>query len=445
MEIKRTFYTGWQMLWKETSRNFLGIIIKTEGWWLLITTFAFWYASPIRDNWVWLIALIIPIFMARWLLYRRLWTDTPLNEFLVGFIALCVLNIFTAPYETRGMILLFRPMLGIALIIYLIEYARRQGHLRHPLLVTLIGANILGVAGLTATEWSEGKTAFSAITALLPVYTQYPGVEGLFNANEIAGAITWIAPLTVGLTFYYHQRKEKALMGLAGIGAALLLLALLLGQSLSGILGVAAGLLILLTPRRLRVFVSGAVLSLFILAQTLILVSPSMAVQIAGSLSGRSNLNSLEHREVIWTSARQAVIDHPLTGIGMAMYRNPVVWEIYPTPGYDRYDAPHAHNEILHIATDLGLPGALLFIGWYLIAGYMVYIVWKRGDADSQNLATAVAAGLVAHMIYGLTDAIPLWDRFAFILYWLLGMIAAQYVLTRQAEASKYSESDARA
>jgi hypothetical protein len=44
-------------------------------------------------------------------------------------------------------------------------------------------------------------------------------------------------------------------------------------------------------------------------------------------------------------------------------------------------------------------------------------------------LVKAIAAGLFAHAIYGLTDAIPLWDRFAFFFWWMLGLSGAQYVL----------------
>jgi putative inorganic carbon (hco3(-)) transporter len=423
----------------------LEFVLQLEPFILLMITFAFWYATPIRDQWVWLIGLLIPIFGARYLLRRRVWTETPLNEFLIGFIALCLLNIFTAPYETRGLILLFRPLFGIALFFYLIEYARYHGHLKLPFRVTMIGAIVLSIIALTATKWSEGKTAFSAFTALLPSYPFYPGTEGLINPNELAGAITWIAPLVAGFTLYYRRNGLRFHTVAAFSAALFLIIALLFGQSLSGILGLAAGLLIVFTPRRLWMWSVGIIVALVVIAQTVILVAPSSALDIAGTLSGRSNLNSLNHREVIWISARQAVIDHPFTGIGMAMYRSPVVWEAYPTPGYDRYLAPHAHNEILHIATDLGVPGAILFLSWYAIAGYMLYYSWKHGDTDAQHIVAAVSAGLLAHLVYSLTDAIPLWDRFAFILYWLLGLAAAQYVIVRQSVEVKYSHSESRA
>jgi hypothetical protein len=405
---------------------------------------------------VWLIALLIPVYLSRWIVSRRLWAETPFTEFLIGFIALCAINIVTAPYETRGVILLFRPLLGIALVFYLVEYAKRHQHLKLPLLVTTAAGLLLGVIALTATEWSEGKTAFSAITTRLPSYWYYPGVEGLFNPNELAGAITWLAPLTLGIALYYRSRQQMRHAVLAAVGAGLMLAALVFGQSLSGLLGIAAGLIILLAPRRFKLLAAGVIIGMVMVAQLLIASAPSTAVQLAAAFSGREDLNSLQHREVIWMSARQAVIDHPFTGIGMAMYRNPVVWEAYPTPGYDRYQAPHAHNEILHIATDLGIPGAFLLLCWYGLAGFSLIQAWRNSPDESVRLlVTGIGAGLIAHLVYGLTDAVPLWDRFAFLFYWLLGFAAAQPILlaerqsqaadSDQRESAMYSQSEARA
>ena len=54
---------------------------------------------------------------------------------------------------------------------------------------------------------------------------------------------------------------------------------------------------------------------------------------------------------------------------------------------------------------------------------------WRKGDSQARILAVAVAGGLLAHAVYGLGDAITLWDRLAFIFWWLLGLAGAQYIL----------------
>ncbi|HEX2619298.1 MAG TPA: O-antigen ligase family protein [Phototrophicaceae bacterium] len=284
---------------------------------------------------------------------------------------------------------------------------------------------------MTGTNWSEGKRFFSFIIEHLPSISTYPGVEGLFNPNEIAGAMSWLMPLCLGLTMYYFQKNRRLLSLIAGAGAGLLLLALLFGQSFSALAGIVVGIAIILIPRNYRVAGTGLIVAGILVIQAVIFINPTLVVETAVRFSGRENINSLEHRQVMWTAARQAVIDHPVTGLGMAMFRSPAVWEDYPTPGYDRSKAVHAHNELLHIATDLGIPGFITMLSWYLGTFYMLYYAWKRSDSVTRWAVTGIAAGLIAHMIYGLADSIPLWDRFAFIFWWMLGLAAAQYTLAR--------------
>ncbi|HLU12271.1 MAG TPA: hypothetical protein VK003_21515, partial [Oceanobacillus sp.] len=90
---------------------------------------------------------------------------------------------------------------------------------------------------------------------------------------------------------------------------------------------------------------------------------------------------------------------------------------------------PHAHNEWVQIGTDLGIPGLLVFAGWFVVIGWMLLRVWRTGDLQARAFSLATACGLAAHLFYGLGDAIPLWDRFAFVFWWLIGLALAQYLL----------------
>ncbi|MBC8100951.1 MAG: O-antigen ligase family protein [Armatimonadetes bacterium] len=422
------------------------LILRLQPIVLGVTAFAFWYASPVRDAWVWLIGLQLPILAARWWRYRRLATSTPLDEVLLALLGLCLVNLFVAPYETRGLILIYRPLFGVALVYYCVEFARQQLTITVLLRVTVISGGVLGIVALTATQWAEGKRlVFDAVLALIPVVDTYPGVGGLFNPNEIAGAMTWVAPLCAGLALLYWRNGQRVWGGVSAASAGLLLLALILGQSLSALVGVAAGLVLALIPARWWRVLGIMGVAGILAVQVIIVIVPRFATDTASTLSRRAEIISLEHRAVMWQSARQAVIDHPLTGIGMAMYRSPSVWEDYPTPGFERGDAVHAHNELLHIGTDLGLPGAAVLLGMYAAVAYMLHTVWQRHDPTTQRVAIALSGGFVAHSIYGLGDAIPLWDRFAFIGWWMLGITVALLIAQRYApstERDQYSTTD---
>jgi O-antigen ligase len=141
---------------------------------------------------------------------------------------------------------------------------------------------------------------------------------------------------------------------------------------------------------------------------------------------------NLDARLQIWGSALAITRDYPLTGIGLSMIRSNRVRVDYPIPIMEGLILPHAHNELLQIATDMGLPGLAVFLAIYGSAGWMLLKSWRRGDAPARVVSVATAGGLLAHFIYGLGDAITLWDRFAFIFWILLGLAGAQYRLVME-------------
>jgi O-antigen ligase len=137
------------------------------------------------------------------------------------------------------------------------------------------------------------------------------------------------------------------------------------------------------------------------------------------------------HRFAIWDSALEIVLDHPLTGVGMNRFRYGPVRDDYPIEKYPQLFAPHAHNEFVQVATDLGLPGLLVYTGWTIVAAAMLWVCWRDGDQQARVVTVAIGGGLLAHTIYGMGDAIPLWDRFCFIYWLMLGLVAAQYYHVR--------------
>jgi hypothetical protein len=70
------------------------------------------------------------------------------------------------------------------------------------------------------------------------------------------------------------------------------------------------------------------------------------------------------------------------------------------------YDFAHAHNELLQ-ATDLGVPGLVALLAIYFGTFGMLWSLWHGApDLETRYLALGLAGGLLAHAIYGFTDAI---------------------------------------
>jgi hypothetical protein len=384
-----------------------------------------------RADYIWLLVLLLPVVRLRFALHGRLWTHTPLDDWMVLILVLMVLSVDYAPYASRGYRMLARPLFGVALVLYLTELARITRSMAAPLLIMVALAFGVGILALFATQWTSKSDDFSFIIERLPRLSPFFAPNG-FNPNEIAGALAWLTPFMAGLTFYPARWRW-----LAFAVSALLLAAVILGQSRSAVFGVVAAMIalsfLLVQSTRWRMLLLGGV-AVIVLVQVAALVDllPTSGGDGGGSaaqLSIRDERTS-QQRLYIWQSAVEIVRDYPLTGVGMDRFRYPPVRDDYPV---DRFDLspPHAHNEVIQIATDLGLPGLVGFLGLNLTAVYLLWVCWRSGDDAARVVAAAAASGLLAHAVYGISDAIPLWDRFSFVYWMMLGITAAQYVRVR--------------
>jgi putative inorganic carbon (hco3(-)) transporter len=412
---------------------------------LLAAVYFFWYPSRFpapslpgssdRADYVWLLGVFLVLVGTRFLVHGRLWTRTPLDLWLAAFIVLGLVNVIAAPYPSRGPLMLARPLLGMALVMYLVEVARQTGRIDYGLGAAVALALIVGMLALGGTQWVPKTDYFQVITSRLP---QIRGsfLPGGFNPNEIAGALAWLTPLMIGLAFYPWRRWQAMCQGLcAGLGV-ILLIALFLGQSrfaIAGVLLAVAGFALLCVPVRpwRYVLLSGVIL--LTIAQAALIFSPlpgEDANDDSLALSGRDE-RTISQRAVIWNSAFAMIRDHPLTGVGMDRFRYSQAQRDYPIVGISA-PPPHAHNMFIQIATDLGLPGLVVLVGWKVAAGYMLWTCWHNGNQQSRVAAVAIGSGLLAHVVYGLGDAIPLWDRFSFVYWFMLGLAAAHYTVNQR-------------
>jgi O-antigen ligase len=166
-----------------------------------------------------------------------------------------------------------------------------------------------------------------------------------------------------------------------------------------------------------------------IAAQGYIILRPLSSTQPPAGLLNERDSDSLSVRFDIWASALAITRAYPLTGVGANMYRDGRVRALFPVPTFSNGMPPHAHNAWLQMSADMGLPGLAIYIGIQITLAFMLVRTWQRGDKGLKAIALGVGGGLLAHTIYSVGDAIPLWDRLAFV-YWLLaGLAGASYSL----------------
>lgn len=326
--------------------------------------------------------------------------------------------------------------MGIALYGYFVERARQRGSMDSLLVATLVLGAIITVLALGASQWNSKSVSLDFILDRLPLIANSLApfdAKGGFNANEMAGALAFVCPLLGGLIAYSWGRYNRTLRIVTTILFTLLFLALFLGQSRFALVGTLIALFVLvkllIPARRWRWMAWSGLVAIVVLE---ILIVRDVFVPPDRQALAERDAESINIRFDIWGSALDIIADYPLTGVGLNMFRDGRVRAIYPVPSFPNPVLPHAHQEWLQIATDMGLPGLAVWLGLQGAFIYLLYKGYRRGSLSARAVMAAVAAGLFAHGFFGLGDAITLWDRFAFLLWWLLGLGAAQAYLVNE-------------
>jgi putative inorganic carbon (HCO3(-)) transporter len=392
--------------------------------------------------------LIVPIGLWAWRMGKRAqYTQTPADWPLV----LTALMVLVSLYATFDIGYSVGKVGGVVLgigMFYAVLSAVIGSPLRLRLAVDgylLLGGSVALLA-LLATDWPARARLASAVIAHLPqrVITLPGAAEGL-HFNEVAGTLLWIVPLGLAFTIAAwqqptpkppaaHNQSTFLLVSVqfAAIAAtALASLVLLLTQSRGGLLGLAAGVLLMLAlgGRRSRwLSLAGGIVAVAIGGLWVYHVGPAHTIEIVVGTSEQvadvTSTTSLEGRFELWSRAIYAIQDFPFTGMGMNTFRK-VVPVLYPlfTIGADDINAAHAHNHWLQVAVDLGLPGLIAHLATWFITVGMLLQVWRQAiDPWLRVIAIGILGSLSAYFVYGLFDTVALGARPGLLLWILLAL-----------------------
>jgi putative inorganic carbon (HCO3(-)) transporter len=461
----------------------IAFFIDRWHWALLVLAAPFLlFPSPTRS----LALLVVPgLWIVAWLGGREPLARTPLNATLLLMFCMVLISLWATFDIGYSLPKICGIVLGVGVFFAVVREAERPRGWTLNLLAFLgigLGIAVLGVFG---TSWISSKISLlNPITAHLPrLITGLQGAESGFQPNEVAGALLWVLPLmitiTVALFFLPHapkngearaQRKnwweKMRSWKLAGViifclaATFFVAVVFLLCQSRGGYIGLALTLPVLIMialPRRWRWYSLIALVVLAIVLGFLVATHwEAVGTWVTGSNMAADpalSLNTLEGRLEVWSRAIYGIQDFPFTGMGMNTFRK-VVPVLYPlflvSPDVD---IGHAHNEFLQAALDLGIPGLIAFIAIYIIAFWMLVDIWRNVPKFSACLPGRIpgrcehsrrmqhatilglGGGLLAHMLYGLTDAVALGAKPGLLFWMLLGLIAGMYGQMRARES----------
>ena len=390
----------------------------------------------------WGLGLLALLWLVRWLGHGRLTVCTPVD----WPTCLLLLSVPVTFWATTDVAVTFvavsRLVAGLALAYGLANWARSQAR------VSLLA---LGMAGM-----GLGLALFALFSVTRPSETEAPFLPGeayeqvpilvsdTVNPNMMAGALLMALPFPLAMLFLASPDALPPVSGAVppivgwaldgrwfrriwfGVAALMTAAVLVLTQSRGGWIagGVAIG--VLLARRRWGLWWLIPIL----------LLGLGLAVWLGGpwalldAVPRGGGLSSWEERVEIWSRAVYMVQDYPFSGIGAGTFGR-VADTLYPffLLGPDR-GVTHAHNLLLQVAVDLGIPGLVAYAAILLLATWSALDSARRyrqaGNRGLEALAWAGLASLVGMLGHGMVDATT-WivGRGAFFPWAVMGTILA--------------------
>ncbi|HRW10586.1 MAG TPA: O-antigen ligase family protein, partial [Caldilineaceae bacterium] len=340
------------------------------------------------DPWLhpWLIGALFIFWPLRLLVQRQLAPYTPLNRPIWGLLLWLPIGIWAAVEPIRAWQHAGFLALGIALYMALLNWSVTQ---RRPwLLAVAIGGCGLFLTVLGPELLLRVPTKFilfsDEVTRSQPLDLWQSGET--VNPNVLAGGLLLPIPLLVALSIRTSWARQRWLPPLLLLIAMPIVMVLILVQSRGSYLALAIALLTVLA---LRWPWAGVASAIALVTTTLIMVWEG-ALLFLEAFGSDGSITSFSGRLEIWQATLLALRTHALWGLGFGNFALAVSAYL---PGW-RAGVPHAHNLLLQVAVDLGLPGLFLY-SWllYQACAVVVGIVRQDGYDVNQPVATPRPVG----------------------------------------------------
>jgi O-antigen ligase len=318
-----------------------------------------------------------------------------------------------APYYTRTHLLI----LVCCIIVYF--FARTVGRecasRRRMMSWLLILGSFEALYGLV-----QYLSGWQKIFGYVKKYNLEEATGTYINRNHFAGFLEMIIPFGLALVWYEHSKflrpghlasswKQLFVRGnLSRMAAGLFTLvimvaALLSSRSRMGIVAAisSVAMMWICSGFQHRGRVRLAALIMICVTGLILWIGAGSALGRFGSI-GSEYANSDESRLSIWKDTARLVGMRPLLGSGLGTF--PVAFTAVQNTFLGKF-VNHAHNDYLELASDLGIPAALLFFGSVIV---LLVSLAKKTISKAAGFERVIAIGCVgsiaAILLHSLTD-----------------------------------------
>lgn len=349
-------------------------------------------------------------------------TRTPLNWPLVTFAAL-VLLVTPFSVDVSRSVKDLKDLLTLAIIWLLWPYVTNLSRLR-KLTGFLIGC--VGVAALYGVAQHYLEVDIFRLTQPISFLKHVNDdlsapvrVQGFFSIYmTFAGQLAMSLPVALGLLLSAKPVIKKLWLGLAfGLMSA----ALLWTHTRSAWIAALCALALFGIARGGKRWAALLVVVALLIPSGLLLLKPEMFDK-SFSLLRRND----EERLYTWMTTLDMIRDHPLTGIGKRNYSDHIQpYRERRYPDFEFSSRAHAHNNLLQVMADNGIPAGLVFLWLWGVIFVTMYRACRRvppAYASQRWLALGFFGAALAFFVQGFLEhnfgdtesAMMLWVYVAF-------------------------------
>ncbi len=374
--------------------------------------------------WAPLLALggLLILFILHGVMTGRWLSNTPADFVLLTLLLLLPLGLWVTSNREVTLARTFALLANIALF-YAIAIQAEHRSLPWLGWAVLVAGVVLVFATVPMTRFWGNKFPIinRSIYEILPSGVRLPGDENGFNPNMTGGLLAVFLPPALVLSIRSDGRWQRVM----AVAAVLLLaLAVFLTQSRGALIGLTVGLAVatgLLWRKLGWVWLAGGVVALVALA----LKGGTIIQTLFANNAQDTEVVTMTARMELWSRAIYAGNDFPFTGIGLGQFPD-TVQRLYPPSNLVLSESvPHAHNFLLQIFAEMGYPGLVVYVAFFLILFFVLLRRVRLARDWRQALAIGLLGSLTVFLVHGIVD-VPSYSPLSAIVFWgMFGMMMA--------------------